>query len=154
LPPGCIEWIAVILSRPYSHATPPWRHVPEREERVHLPAVDGKQMAFERAASPGYESAELVLFGRSDGLEVTNIVPLQLSELSHRAYNTILEDFAEQIARPAANSTGFVVELSGSTEQIEDKLLEACTRSDQESIARARRSSARSALDQNILDRI
>ena len=49
-------------------------------------------MAFERAASPGYESAGLVLFARPDGLEVTNIVPLQLSELSHRAYNAILEE--------------------------------------------------------------
>jgi hypothetical protein len=114
------------------HATAPWRHAPEREERVHLPAVEGKPMAFERTASPGYESAGLVLFPRPDGLEVTNIVPLERSELSRRAYNTILEDFAEQIARPAANSTGFVVELSGSTEQIEDKLslsaFEALTR--------------------------
>ena len=104
------------------HATAPWRHAPEREERVHLPSAEGRPMAFERAASPGYESAGLVLFARPDGLEVTNIVPLQLSELSHRDYNAILEDFAEQIARPASNPTGFVVELSGSTVQIEDKL--------------------------------
>lgn len=103
-------------------AAQPWRHAPEREERVHLPAVDGRPMAFERTASPGYESAGLVLFARPDGLEVTNIVPLQLSELSHGAYNAILEDFAEQIARPAANRTRFVVELSGNTVQIEDKL--------------------------------
>lgn len=106
-------------------AATPWRHAPEREERVHLPAADGRPMAFERSTSPGYESAGLVLFARADGLEVTNIVPLQVSELSHGAYNAILENFAEQIARPAAHRTGFVVELTGNTVQIEDKLSEA-----------------------------
>jgi len=102
------------------HAAAPWRHAPEREDRVHLP--DGKPMAFERSATPGFESAGLVLFQRPDGFEVTNIVPLELSELSHRAYNTILEDFADQIARPASTESGFVVKLSGNTVQIEDKI--------------------------------
>jgi hypothetical protein len=103
-------------------ATAPWRHAPEREERVHVPAPDGRLMAFERSATPGYEAAGLVLFSRPNGLEVTNIVPLEFSELSHRAYNMILEDFADQIARPASSASGFVVELSGDTVQIEDKL--------------------------------
>lgn len=82
-------------------------------------------MAFERSASTGFDAAGLVLFAMPGGLEVTNIVPLEHSELSHRAYNTILEDFAEQIARPAASASGFVVEISDGTIQIEDKLTPA-----------------------------
>lgn len=122
---GPVDAVELLRHALIERATAPWRHAPEREERVHLPAPDGKPMAFERSATPGFESAGLVLFARPDGLEVTNIVPLERSELRYSAYNTILEDFAEHIARPASSATGFVVELSGNTLQIEDKLSQA-----------------------------
>lgn len=103
-------------------AKTPWRHAPEREELLHVHAPDERPMAFERSASMGFDAAGLVLFAIPGGFEVTNIVPLEVSELSHSAYNTILEDFAEQIARPAASASGYVVEISDATIQIEDTL--------------------------------
>lgn len=79
-------------------------------------------LAFERSATPGYEAAALVLVATSDGMEVANIVPRETSELSHRAYNAVLEDFAITIARPAASGIGFRVEVSNSTKQLDDEL--------------------------------
>lgn len=103
-------------------AKEPWRHAPEREKLLHDHSPEGQPMAFERSGSGEFEAAGLVLFAMPGGLEVTNIVPLEVSELSHSAYNTILEHFAEQVARPAASATGYVVEISGGTIQIEDTL--------------------------------
>lgn len=119
---GPIDAIERLRDALVASAKAPWRNAPEREKRLQVPAPDGRPMAFERSATPGYEAAGLVLFARPDGLEVTNIVPLERSELSHRAYNMILEDFAEQIARPASRATGFEVKLSVDAVQIEDML--------------------------------
>jgi hypothetical protein len=79
-------------------------------------------LAFERSATPGFDAAGLVLIAASDGMEVANIVPRETIELSHRAYNAILEDFAALVAEPAARTTGFCVELSRSTLQLEDEM--------------------------------
>lgn len=119
---GPVAAIGLLRQALIGRAEPPWRHAPERERLLHLSGDDSKPLAFERSATAGFSSAGLVLFPSDDGLEVTNIVPREISELSHRAYNALLEDFADRVAQPAAEATGFTAELSGGTRQIEDKL--------------------------------
>lgn len=104
------------------HAVAPWRFAAEKVEQLRAMGEQGDALAFERAKTPGFESAGLVLLAADDGMEVVNIVPLEVSELNHRAYNAILEDFAAQVATPAAKATGYRVELSSSTLQLDDEL--------------------------------
>lgn len=108
-------------------AVAPWRYAKEKERQFRELDIAGDALAFERAATPGFEAAGLMLIADGDGLRVANIVPLELSELSHRAYNAILEDFASQIARPAAQEAGYGVEISSSTLQLESVVSPAVT---------------------------
>lgn len=102
------------------HAVAPWRFAAEKVEQLRVMGEEGDALAFERAKTPGFEAAGLVLLAAGDGMEVVNIVPLEVGELSYRAYNTILEDFAACVARPAAKVAGYRVELSSGTLQLED----------------------------------
>lgn len=104
------------------HAVAPWRYAAEKVEQLRAMGEEGEALAFERAKTPGFEAAGLVLLAADDGMEVVNIVPREVSELSYRAYNAILEDFASQVAAPAAASAGYRVELSSSTLSLEDEL--------------------------------
>jgi hypothetical protein len=101
-------------------ATPPWRYAMEKEEQLRELGEKGDALAFERAVTPGFEAAGLVLIADGDDLKVANIVPLELSELTHRAYNAILADFASEVARPAAMDAGYSVVMSNSTLQLEN----------------------------------
>lgn len=100
------------------HALAPWRYAAEKEDELRE-MVDDQALAFEREATPGFDAASLMLIAASDGMEVANIVPREVGELSYRAYNAILEDFAARVARPAAKTVSFSVDLSSSTLQLE-----------------------------------
>jgi hypothetical protein len=104
------------------HAVTPWRYAAEKEPQLRAMGQKDAALAFDRSATPGFDAAGLVLIAASDGMEVANIVPRETGELSHRAYNAILEDFATRIAQPAARAVGFRVELSSSTLQLEDEM--------------------------------
>jgi hypothetical protein len=92
----------------------------EKEEQLRELGEKGDALAFERAVTPGFEAAGLVLIADGDALKVANIVPLELRELTHRAYNAILADFASEVARPAAMDAGYSVVMSNSTLQLEN----------------------------------
>lgn len=104
------------------NAVGPWRYAAEKEEQLRALGEQGTALAFERAATPGFYAAGLVLVSASDGMEVANIVPREISELGYRAYNATLEDFAERVARPAARIAGYRVDLSRSTLQLDDEV--------------------------------
>jgi hypothetical protein len=105
-----------------AHADAPWRYAAEREENLRVMGDKIDALAFERAATPGFEAAGLVLLSNDDGMEVANIVPLTTSELSYRAYNAILVDFATCVARPAADEAGFCVKVSSGVMRLEDEI--------------------------------
>ncbi|RDD92965.1 hypothetical protein DTW89_10785 [Acidovorax sp. BoFeN1] len=117
---GPASAVAALHQALKDRTAPPWRYATEKEEQLRELGEEGDALAFERAVTPGYEAAGLMLIADGDGLKVANIVPLELSELSHRAYNAILEDFASQIARPAAMDAGCSVVMSSSTLQLEN----------------------------------
>lgn len=104
------------------HAVAPWRFAAEKEEQLRAMGEESNALAFERTKTPGFEAAGLVLLASGDGMEVVNIVPLEVGELSYRAYNAILEDFAERVAAPAAKVAGYHVELSSGTLQLDDEV--------------------------------
>lgn len=103
-------------------AVSPWRFAIEKVDQLRAMGEEGDALAFERAQTPGFEAAGLVLLPASDGMEVVNIIPLSVDELSYGAYNAILQDFASQVAVPAAKAAGYRVDLSGDTLQLEDEL--------------------------------
>lgn len=117
---GPASAVAALRQALKDRATPPWRYATEKEEQLRELGEEGDALAFERAVTPGFEAAGLVLIADDDGLKVANIVPRELSELTHRAYNAILADFASEVARPAAMDAGYSVVMSNSTLQLEN----------------------------------
>lgn len=117
---GPTSAVAALRQALKDRATPPWRYATEKEEQLRELGEEGDALAFERAVTPGFEAAGLVLIADDDGLKVANIVPRELSELTHRAYNAILADFASEVARPAAVDAGYSVVVSNSTLQLEN----------------------------------
>ena len=77
-------------------------------------------IVFEHDATNQLQAASLTLWQRPDGYEVTNIVPLNAGSLSPKAYNDLLNDFARQIGRPAADATSFSLTLSEAERSLED----------------------------------
>lgn len=119
---GSASALGVLHDALKAHAVAPWRYAAEKVDRLREMGEEKDALAFERAQTPGFEAAGLVLLPAGDGLEVVNIVPLNVSELSYAAYNAILQDFAASVAVPAAQVAGFRVDLSSATLQLEDKL--------------------------------
>lgn len=99
----------------------PWCHSEEKERALSTSAREYSDvLIFERAASDGLAAATIVLWSRPDGYEVTNIVPLDITELGRSQYNAILRDFEKQIATPAAGRVGFGVETTPPRQSIEE----------------------------------
>lgn len=119
---GSASALGVLHDALKAHAVAPWRYAAEKVEKLREMGEEQDALAFERAPTPGFEAAGLVLLPVSDGMDVVNIVPLNVSELSYRAYNAILQDFAASVAGPAAKVAGFRVDLTNSTLQLEEKV--------------------------------
>jgi hypothetical protein len=78
-------------------------------------------MLFEHETTDRLPAAGLTLWQRSDGYEVTNIVPLSTGgALTPKEYNDLLNDFARQIGQPAADATSFSLTLSQAEKSLED----------------------------------
>lgn len=95
-----------------ARAAHPWRFDAQKTERFRTLGREEGALAFERAATPGFEAVGLVLTATDDGMRVANIAPLLKVHLTVGEYNAILEDFAACIAWPAAQVTGCRVEFS------------------------------------------
>jgi hypothetical protein len=104
-------------------AAGPWRHAAAREPDIAaLASRDADIIAFEREGDGGVEPVALVLWSCDDGYKVTNVVPQKVGELGRRRYNIALQDFVENVARPAAAEAGFTVETSPATQGLDDWL--------------------------------
>jgi len=70
---------------------------------------------------PGRSSALVALVKKADwSLYVSNVVPRLAGQLTHNEYNSILEEFANRFAVPAAQHLEIGVELTPAQESIED----------------------------------
>lgn len=95
-------------------AVGPWRQANDVDDLL----------AFNREASEGLNAASLVLFLSPEGFKVTNIVPRDVHELGITAYNMLINDFVEKVARPAAEKSEFKIEITPSRQNLEDLMSE------------------------------
>lgn len=104
-------------------ASPPWSFDRDRTDEMVRNAFSTKDLlVFERAQQDMVPAAFLTLWAADDGYYVSNIVPIEVGELSRRQYNAILKEFAERVVGPVAADQGFVLETSSAHEGIEDWL--------------------------------
>ena len=76
-------------------------------------------MAFGRESGDGIAASSLTLWKTPSGYKVTNIVPIEKSELSVSEYNDVLNDFVDRVT-PVLNDLGFQVEISERERPITD----------------------------------
>lgn len=92
---------------------PPWWRSPDKEADLGLSG--GKPFCFERKDKADSPSAALFLFPKyNDVWYISNIVPINISELSHDQYNEVLEDFLKSIVQPVIERTKITVEITSS----------------------------------------
>ena len=92
-----------------------WTRNWERENELKKVAFTSEDhyFAFSRASSDDIPAATVFLTQSGSTLKVTNIVPQELGSLTYAQYNVILDDFVEQIARPAVAWAGLMEERKG-----------------------------------------
>lgn len=98
----------------------PWRHEAAREQEIRNAAGTGDLIALSRAAPDDVGDASLVLWQKSGGYHVSNIVPKKDGQLSIGQYNAILQDFASAVGQPAATAGGFSIEATKALQAPED----------------------------------
>lgn len=99
------------------HAKAPWRHVskasPDQRQQ-------GNIVWMERSATDDLPAARLMLWPTESGYTVSNVVPTEIQELTTPLYNEILQEFAREVASPAASSVGCTVSLTKPTQSPDD----------------------------------
>jgi hypothetical protein len=98
--------------------------------------IEGELRALSATAKPTYAfvhdrddrlPAATIYFREEEAglLIAANISPLKKHRLSHKEYNTILEEFCERVVRPCAAKRGTEVELTTNQADLSDWLSEA-----------------------------
>ena len=99
----------------------PWRHSTAAEKVMARNAWDDVEIiVFERTEGNGVAASRLVLWPEPDRYRVANIVPLECRELGERGYNDVLNDFVDQVARPASEREGFAFRQTDRMQSITD----------------------------------
>lgn len=89
----------------------PWRRRKDKEED--LGGTGDKPICFESSKGSSVAPAALFLFPKNqETWWVSNIVPTEKSELTYDEYNAALENFFENIVRPAIEETPVTAELT------------------------------------------
>lgn len=82
------------------------------KEKAH-DSIVGKLLCFEAEEGNSISPAALFIAQKADAtLWVSNIVPTESSELNYDEYNSVLEDFYENIVLPAIDETPITAELT------------------------------------------
>jgi hypothetical protein len=98
--------------------------------------IEGELRALSATAKPTYSfvhnrddrfPAATIFFREQEPglLTAANIAPLKRHRLSHRQYNTILEEFCERAIRPCAEKRGVPIELTTNQGDMSDWLSDA-----------------------------
>lgn len=97
-----------------------WVHHPDRENEMCEGA--GRDSIIFRYEGARFPKAGLYLFSNDEGYKVTNIVPEEpVRELNYFQYNSLLEDFASQVARPAKSKPPFNISFTKRFQSITDR---------------------------------
>jgi hypothetical protein len=120
---GSIESRDAVVSALKAAATAPWRFDAEGSADAARNALgEAGIMIFERAEDSALPAARLVLWPNEDGFYVPNVVPTSAGELTIAAYNSLLSEFADAIARPIARRFGWSVGMTSAEQGLEDWL--------------------------------
>jgi hypothetical protein len=89
----------------------PWKRRLDKEKDIE--SLIGKGFCFERGKKTKSPSAALFLFPKNDDIwHVSNIVPIDVRELSYDQYNEVLEEFLESIVEPVIAGTNIRTEMT------------------------------------------
>jgi hypothetical protein len=89
-----------------------WSRNRSRESALNKSSLSLDLYCFHCEEAPDREAADLWLSRDLNRLRVSNIVPSDVPEISYAHYNAILEEFAEEFARPAAEVLGLRFEIT------------------------------------------
>lgn len=93
----------------------------ERSKEVAKGAITTDDvLLFRTEATDAHPEAGLTLWEHESGYYVPNIVPLESGQLTHSQYNTILEDFIQEIATKVVRKHDFEISTSSGQQSIED----------------------------------
>lgn len=103
-----------------NNQTKDWIHRPDEENEMREGA-ERDSIVF-RYMGSSFPEVGLYLFSTDEGYKVTNIVPEEpFRELNYSQYNSLLEDFANQVARPAQSNPPFAISISKRFQSITDR---------------------------------
>ncbi len=100
-----------------------WKRNREVEEHLDQDGLANVDLRFCFTCEPlgSRKGARLMLMSSPDeNLRLVNIVPNEFGQLTHDEFNAILEEFAVKFAKPAAATTGALIELSNDIVTLED----------------------------------
>ena len=98
-----------------------WQHATEREAEARDNALlDEDCIFFERSDLPKMTGASLWMFEESDGYKVSNIVPADFGQLDIAQYNAVLNDFIDEVVKPAATRSGVEYRVTSAAASISD----------------------------------
>lgn len=121
--PQQLEAVKAAILSAVRAAGPAWRPANDAEHGREQPSQD--RIAVERRGDRVAPDAGVFLQRIDEGYRLTNIVPKETGELGRTRYNTILREFAERFARPAAAACGAKIETSAAEQTLDDALGEA-----------------------------
>ena len=104
-----------------ANQTNDWVHNPDRENEMRE-CGGGRDSIIFRYLGSGFPKVGLYLFSIDRGYEVTNIVPEEpVRELNYSQYNSLLEDFASQVAWPAQSNPPYTISFTKRFQSITDR---------------------------------
>jgi hypothetical protein len=112
---------AAVRTALLAEATDLWHHAKDKEDLAKRLATGRDDViSFERESRGAVPAIGLMLWERQDGYYISNIVPQQTGQLTIGQYNAVVQDFATEVARPAAQKAGFSVVTTGPRQTLED----------------------------------
>lgn len=82
-------------------------------EMDEVPTLSYPYQIFAREAVEGRPALRVFLAPRNGDVYIANVVPQEIGSISIDEYNRTVEEFADEVARPAANTLGLEVLLGG-----------------------------------------
>jgi hypothetical protein len=101
-------------------AEDPWNYDSDRSAALVRTATEDEILVFSRKATDDLHAAFVALCSRGDGYYVSNIVPIDVTELGIAQYNAILTDFIERIVHPVAPRFDYQIHATEAGQNLEN----------------------------------
>lgn len=99
--------------------TPNWLHDSDQEAELRKYSGGDEDIVQFRYVGSALPKASLTLWQRKNEYSVTNIVPAEQGQLAVSAYNSLLQDFVDQLVKPAQSEVQFDLRLSDPVRKID-----------------------------------